>query len=102
MAYVEQVCEEFTGRRHRKSEKIPADSYRETADDSAVESLPEGLTKHLVVTAILSDFRGNTINKNHIKVCVESLIGDNGIEWVWSNRETVTDMIELHGFERKY
>ena len=68
---------------------------------SILDTQKHGLSGHGVLREIVADFLATSLEECQIRRCVEHLIDENGIEWVWRNRDIIADIMEFHGFIRK-
>ena len=62
---------------------------------------PANWTDPLDLTNVLSKFVLDRAEIEQIRKCIGDLVDKNGVEWVWDNKEIVSDFLEFHGFNRK-
>ena len=101
MGYLNQAYDELITKESVDILKPPGSGDITKADIKRVDNFPTYWTDPLMLTNILNDFAAEQSDINRMRECAEYLIQENGAEWVWENKDIVSDLLEFHGFNRK-
>ena len=90
-----------------------AEEHDDRHMDHSVETVPRekdgrvlftwnhDLSGYGVLKSIVASFVVTSMEADRIWRCVDHLISENGIEWVWEHIDYIKDIIEFHGFVKK-
>ncbi len=101
MSFVHQTYREWAGIHEDCDSGKSVETVLREDEGSVLDMLNHGLSKHGVLRDIVASFVVTSVEADQIRQCVEYLIGENGIEWVWKSRDIVKDIMEFHGFIRQ-
>lgn len=101
MGYLNQAYDELITEKNVEISKPPVNGGIAKADIKLVDNFPTYWADPLMLTNILNDFVVDQSDIDRMRECTEYLIQENGAEWVWENKDIVSDLLEFHGFNRK-
>jgi hypothetical protein len=101
MSFVPQSYREGVEDSDDRCSGTVADTIRQGHIVTMSETGNDGLFYHAVLREITAAFLTPSSGDGELRGCVASLIDENGVDWVWRNRETVFDIIEFHGSGKK-
>ena len=101
MVYLGEAQTSLTGVESTRISDSPVPAQGSKDDVHVFERCPANWTDPLDLTRVMSDFVPDCATVDQIRRCVRELIEKNGADWVWSNKEIVSDFLEFHGFRRE-
>jgi len=101
MGYLNQAYDELITEKNVGISNLPVSGGIAKADIKLVDNFPTYWADPLMLTNILNDFVVDQSDIDRMRECTEYLIQENGAEWVWENKDIVSDLLEFHGFNRK-